>query len=71
MTNEDLLSAAEVLEARILAENSRGRLAMRPEFNRVVARLRRNGAAVPGRLRRLEVALGQEAVEEMFDNMPV
>jgi hypothetical protein len=71
MKDEDLLGAAEVLEARILEQNSRGRLAMRPEFDNVVARLRRNGGTVPGRLRRLEVALRQEAIEEMFDNMPV
>jgi hypothetical protein len=46
-------------------------MALRPEFSRVVDRLRQNGAAVPGRLRRLEAALVQDAVEEMFDNIPV
>lgn len=71
MTNEDLLHRAKLLETRILGQSGADRLAMRPEFSRVVERLRQNGAEVPGRLRRLDAALCQDAVEEMFDNIPV
>lgn len=71
MTSDELLLAAERLEARILNETGPARLAMRPEFSRVVSRIRSSGLRVPGRFRRLETALSDEAVEEMFDNMPV
>lgn len=71
MTNEDLLHRARSLETSILGADGAVRMALRPEFSRVVDRLRQNGAAVPGRLRRLEAALVQDAVEEMFDNIPV
>ena len=71
MTRDELLSAAEMLEARILQESGPARLAMRPEFSRVVTRMRDSGLRVPGRFRRLETVLSEEAAEEMFDNMPV
>lgn len=71
MTHEDLLQTAERLEARILRESGAARLAMRPEFSRVMDHLQRGGVSVPGRFRRLQATLCDEAVEEMFDNMPV
>ncbi|MFW8634213.1 hypothetical protein [Cribrihabitans pelagius] len=71
MTKDELLLAAEKLEARILNESGPARLAMRPEFARVVSRMRGSGLRVPGRFRRLETVLCEEAAEEMFDNMPV
>ncbi|MEW2913458.1 MULTISPECIES: hypothetical protein [unclassified Leisingera] len=71
MTREDLLSTVESLETRIRKESGAERLAMRPEFIRLLDYMRKTGAEVPGRLRRLEAALCEEAVEEMFDNVPV
>lgn len=71
MTREDLLSTVESLETRIRKESGAARLAMRPEFIRLLDYMRKTGAEVPGRLRRLEAALCEEAVEEMFDNVPV
>ena len=71
MTREDLLSTVESLETRIQKESGAARLAMRPEFIRLLDYMRKTGAEVPGRLRRLEAALCEEAVEEMFDNVPV
>ncbi|MBY6065913.1 hypothetical protein KUW17_04125 [Leisingera aquaemixtae] len=71
MTQEDLLHTVENLESRIRKETGSARLAMRPEFIRLLDYMRRNGAEVPGRLRRLEATLCEEAVEEMFDNVPV
>ncbi|WP_323777604.1 hypothetical protein [Leisingera sp.] len=71
MTHDDLLNTVENLENRILGETGTARLAMRPEFIRLLDHMRKTGAAVPGRFRRLEATLCEEAVEEMFDNMPV
>ncbi|OED49990.1 hypothetical protein [Leisingera sp. S232] len=71
MTREDLLSTVESLETRIHKETGAARLAMRPEFIRLLDYMRKTGAEVPGRLRRLEAALCEEAVEDMFDNVPV
>ncbi|WP_264210007.1 hypothetical protein [Leisingera thetidis] len=71
MTHEDLLHTVENLETRILGETGAARLAMRPEFIRLLDHMRKKGTEVPGRFRRLEAALCEEAVEEMFDNMPV
>jgi len=71
MKMEDLLHTVETLESRILDATGAARLSMRPEFIRLLDHMRKNGAEVPGRYRRLEAALCEEAVEEMFDNMPV
>ncbi|KIC37209.1 hypothetical protein [Leisingera sp. ANG-M7] len=71
MTREDLLSTVESLETRIRKESGAARLAMRPEFIRLLDYMRKTGADVPGRLRRLEATLCEEAVEDMFDNVPV
>ncbi|MDC0660264.1 MULTISPECIES: hypothetical protein [unclassified Leisingera] len=71
MTREDLLSTVESLETRIRKESGAARLAMRPEFIRLLDYMRKTGAEVPGRLRRLEATLCEEAVEDMFDNVPV
>ncbi|MEX0302475.1 MAG: hypothetical protein AB3N24_08635 [Leisingera sp.] len=71
MTKEELLHTVEALETRILGETGAARLAMRPEFIRLLDYMRKKGEEVPGRFRRLEAALCEEAVEEMFDNMPV
>lgn len=71
MTMDDLFHTVEQLETRIQRETGAARLAMRPEFIRLLDHMRKNGAEVPRRFRRLEAALCEEAVEEMFDNMPV
>ncbi|MGR3759028.1 hypothetical protein ACUXV3_02675 [Roseobacteraceae bacterium NS-SX3] len=71
MTKHDLLRAAERLEERIQTASGPGRLAMQPEFHHVLNRLKACGAEVPRRMRRLDHALCEEAVEDQFDNMPV
>lgn len=71
MTTQDLLSAAEKLEHRIAAADEAERLALQPEFSKVLERLEAEGQQVPAHLRRLDAALIDEAVEARFDNMPV
>lgn len=69
--NQDLISVAEQLEQQIAGAQGPARLAMQPEFARVLDRMRTAGIKVPSRLRQLEDRLGDEMVEDQFDNMPV
>lgn len=47
------------------------RLALQPSVSKIVDRMRRQGIHVPSRLRRLDSALCEDAMEAQFDNMPV
>lgn len=47
------------------------RLNLRPEVDRVIHTLKSLHHPVPGTLRRLKVALDDEAYDDLFDNMPV
>lgn len=47
------------------------RLNMRPEVDRVIRTLKSLHHPIPGTLRRLKVALDEEAFDDLFDNMPV
>jgi len=69
--NQDLISVAEQLEQQIVGATGSARLSMQPEFARVLDRMRAAGIKVPSRLRQLEDRLGDEMVEDQFDNMPV
>ncbi|MCI5097658.1 MAG: hypothetical protein MRY77_15180 [Rhodobacteraceae bacterium] len=69
--DQDLIRTAEALEQKITGATSTARLAMQPEFARVIDRLRANRVDIPSRLLRLDAALVEEAVEDRFDNMPV
>ncbi len=71
MTDTDLLKRAHQLEDRIATANSKVRIALQPEFHRVLHRLRNSGAPIPKSMRRLDATLCEEAVEAQFDNMPV
>jgi hypothetical protein len=71
IVDQDLIRTAEALEQKIAGANSAARLAMQPEFARVIDRLRANRVDIPSRLLRLDAALVEEAVEDRFDNMPV
>jgi hypothetical protein len=52
--NQDLISVAEQLEQQIAGAQGPARLAMQPEFARVLDRMRAAGIKVPSRLRQLE-----------------
>lgn len=71
MTAQELMKTAVKLETRIEGADPSVRLALQPEFHKVLQRLRAEGEAVPFRLRRLEAVLCDEATEARFDNMPV
>ncbi len=71
MTTNELLTAAETLEQKILSVTEDGRLSFHDEYQDVLRRLRACGASVPGRLRRLEHNLQEQAAEQLFDNMPI
>jgi len=71
MTTDDLFSQAERLENRISAADRAQRLALQPEFSLILERLAEQGEQVPKRMRRLDAALTEEAIEDRFDNMPI
>ena len=71
MKDQDLIDVAEHLEQKIMCAGGSDRLALQPEFARVLDRIRAAGLKVPSRLRQLEDRLGDEMVEDQFDNMPV
>ncbi|MGE4326979.1 MAG: hypothetical protein AB7E21_12875 [Pseudodonghicola sp.] len=67
----DLVQAAERLEKNLTGACAKTRLRLQPEFSQVLSRLQEKGQDVPTRLRRLERALTDEALEAQFDNMPI
>ncbi|GAA6199580.1 hypothetical protein [Aquicoccus sp. SU-CL01552] len=71
MTTHELLTQAERLESRISTADRDQRLALQPQFSQVLERLAEQGAPVPNRLRRLDAALTEEAIEDRFDNLPI
>lgn len=71
MTRQKLVSEAEALEQKLAGACANRRLELQPQFSKVIARLTDEGHQVPQRLRRLDAALTQEAVEAQFDNMPI
>lgn len=71
MTEQELFATAEGLERRIVAAGTGERLRLQPQFSAVLQRIQGAGLQVPQRLRRLDAALCDEAVEARFDNMPI
>ena len=71
MTAHDLLTQAERMESRISAADRDQRLALQPQFSLILERLEDQGEPVPKRMRRLDAALTEEAIEDRFDNMPI
>lgn len=71
MSSESLKQSAINLEAMIARADRAERLDLQPRFSRLIDRMAREGEAVPARLRNLNAALLDEAIEARFDNMPV
>ena len=67
----DLMIVAADLEQKIDAAQGASRLKYQPQLTRVMEQMKQAGLQVPGRLRRLEANLIDEAIEDRFDNMPV
>lgn len=71
MTNQELTTTAEQLVQKIDKANPTARLALQPQFSRVLEHLTARGHSVPRYMRQLDAALMEEVVEARFDNMPV
>jgi hypothetical protein len=66
-----LMRPIDDIEARIRATPPQERLELRADLQRLCQRLERAGYVVPERLRNLDLALGDAAIEAQFDNMPI
>ncbi|WP_050603375.1 hypothetical protein [Ruegeria sp. 6PALISEP08] len=71
MTANGLYSEAEQLEQKLRNACLDTRLALQPSVSKVVDRMRRQRMPVPSRLRRLDAALCEDAMEAQFDNLPI
>lgn len=66
-----LLTQVEEMAEKIHQQPAEARLAMRPEFSRLLSDLRIEGISVPRYLQQLETDLSEQDAENLFDNMPV
>ena len=71
MTLIELEQHAALLEAQVDKMGPKKRQQLKPEISRVVASLKSRGLAIPPKLRQINRNLSDEALEEMFDNLPV
>ncbi len=71
MSTNSLYSEAEYLEQKLQNACLETRLALQPSVTNVIDRMRQQGVHVPSRLRRLDAALCEDAMEARFDNMPI
>ncbi|KIC43833.1 MAG: hypothetical protein AB3N07_04975 [Ruegeria sp.] len=71
MTAQDLYFEAEKLEQKLNGACLDTRLALQPSLSQVIESMRASGVQIPSRLRRLDAALCEDAIEAQFDNMPV
>lgn len=68
---DELKLRAENLEQIITEAAPEKRLALQPQFSRLLVKLKEQGQTVPVRMRRLDSVLVDEVIEARFDNMPV
>lgn len=71
MSERKFLELIEKLEAEIVEADEQQRRGMQGKLQSVLLQMQDRGMAVPRRLRKLDNDLTDEAVETMFDNMPV
>ncbi|WP_299986775.1 hypothetical protein [uncultured Ruegeria sp.] len=71
MTAQDLFTEAERLEQKLHDASPETRLALQPSVSMVLNKMRAQRVQIPSRLRRLDAALCEEALEARFDNIPV
>ncbi|WP_170782796.1 hypothetical protein [Ruegeria lacuscaerulensis] len=71
MSTSNLYSEAARLEEKLQGACLETRLALQPSVTKVIDRMRQQGVHVPSRLRRLDAALCEDAMEAQFDNLPV
>lgn len=68
---EELKLKVEHLEQTIAIATPEKRLALQPQFSRLLTKLKEQGQQVPMRMRQLDSVLVDEVIEARFDNMPV
>ncbi|WP_170473396.1 hypothetical protein [Ruegeria arenilitoris] len=71
MTAQDLYYEAEQLEKMLHGACLDTRLELQPSVSKVLDRMRAQRVQIPSRLRRLDAALCEDAIEAQFDNIPV
>ncbi|MDX1780541.1 MAG: hypothetical protein R3256_04395 [Thalassovita sp.] len=71
MAERKFLELIEQLEAEINAAEEGSRAQMQVQLHSVVEQMKSKGLEVPQRLQQLDDQLADDAVESMFDNMPV
>ncbi len=71
MSEQKFLDLIEKLEAEIEAADESARKEMQAQLHATVEQMKAKGFKVPQRLQQLDYDLEDEAVEDMFDNMPV
>ncbi|WP_170404411.1 hypothetical protein [Ruegeria arenilitoris] len=71
MSSINLYSEAEQLEEKLNGACLDTRLALQPSVTKVIERMRQEGMHIPSRLRQLDAALCEDAMEARFDNLPV
>lgn len=67
----DLQQRATQLEYEVENATPKERMALHPQIDRVIITLKASGQIVPRKLERINNDLRDEAIEDMFDNMPV
>ncbi len=71
MTVETLLNRAEALETKINCADDMDRYELHQQLHRTLMNIEQSGGRVPARLRRLDLDLLDQEIEDSFDNMPV
>ncbi len=71
MTAHDFSAEIARLERKLRGANLETRLALQPSVSKVIDRMRAEGVPVPTRLRLLDAALAEDALEAKFDNLPI
>ncbi|MBE1292938.1 MAG: hypothetical protein JJ868_17610 [Shimia sp.] len=71
MTVDQLLNRAEALETKIHKADTGDRYELHQQLHRTLMNIEQSGGRVPARLRRLDLDLLDQEIEDSFDNMPV
>jgi hypothetical protein len=71
MSVEELIVSAKDLAKQISAAEGDNRYKLHEELHRTLERIKLQGGKVPGSLRKLDLDLVDEEVENSFDNMPI
>lgn len=71
MNIQKLVSEATDLEAKITAADDQERYDLHQKLHRCLSQIKLYGGQVPNHLRKLDLDMIDEEVEDSFDNMPI